>query len=369
MLKLPVRMIILLLFITLSTSVLSQSDSEINVYKIKNIVSLTSEKGFIYIHTPKVGYLRGSYPEQFSVEISKLYRSQNTFNLYGCYIRRGFSFSYVNFDNPIVNGGYLAGYFIEPIYRLSQSLLFTLKGELGLSYLTNPNSLNNSQNLSYSTHINSNIRIGGGFSYYLTNKFVLSANSSFHHASNTAFNHPNLGINWITGSFSILYYPLGNKLPHYVRKKPDNWKNERIKKEISLFFCPAQSYYWTYQFKRNYVAGMDFELIKKVSDINEVTAGIEAYYNDITADQGTVYKNNTAAFQSGVLIGHRLLMNRFLFSQQLGFYLTSFPSYNSEIFFRLGIYYTLFPNWKVGINFKAHGKTADFLDFRLGYTF
>ena len=80
MLKLPVRMIILLLFITLSTSVLSQSDSEINVYKIKNIVSLTSEKGFIYIHTPKVGYLRGSYPEQFSVEISNKF-NDNSFSM------------------------------------------------------------------------------------------------------------------------------------------------------------------------------------------------------------------------------------------------------------------------------------------------
>jgi len=252
------------LFVAVYAGPLAAQTDSLHQTRPIHVFSFRSEKGFILVQSPKLENIRHSYPHQFSVDYSRLFNDSATYQLYGALIRRGFAASYVHYNQSILGEGYLLGYFIEPMFRISSKLYMTLKGELGLSYQSNPyGTANDFQNFSYSTNLNSNMHLAGGFSYFLSKKMAITANAHLHHISNTAFNHPNLGVNWITGSLALSYYPNEFQDARWTRHRPDAWKNEKIRTSIYLFYSPGQSYYQTYQFQRNHAAGIDLELSKK----------------------------------------------------------------------------------------------------------
>ena len=95
----------------------------------------------------------------------------------------------------------------------------------------------------------------------------------------------------------------------------------------------------------------------------------KAYYNNITADAGTKFTNNKSALLGGLFTDHKFLLNQFVFSQNIGIYVTKHSSYNSDVFVKLGMQYKLNNHWQFGFNLKAQADEADFFNMGFMYWF
>jgi hypothetical protein len=78
---------------------------------------------------------------------------------------------------------------------------------------------------------------------------------------------------------------------------------------------------------------------------------------------------NASPVKAGVLAGHAFLLGRFVFSQRLGVYIFDQTPYYDRLYHRWGIDFRINQHIGAGINLQAHRQVADFVDFRLIYTF
>lgn len=90
-------------------------------------------------------------------------------------------------------------------------------------------------------------------------------------------------------------------------------------------------------------------------------------------DNGTGYVleqegDDATPVKAGLAIGHEFLLGKFLFSQQFGVYLSNPNPLHDDVYQRYGLVYRINKSLSAGINLKAHGHVANFLDFRLGFS-
>ena len=70
----------------------------------------------------------------------------------------------------------------------------------------------------------------------------------------------------------------------------------------------------------------------------------------------------------GTLAGIEWLFGRFIFYQQLGYYIYSPVKANNIFYQRYGLNFKINNYFFVGVNIKAHGQDADFMDIRTGFS-
>jgi hypothetical protein len=66
-----------------------------------------------------------------------------------------------------------------------------------------------------------------------------------------------------------------------------------------------------------------------------------------------------------IALGHEFLLGRFLFSQQFGAYVIKARNQPADVYQRYGLMYRISQHFSLGINIKAHGHVANFLDARI----
>jgi hypothetical protein len=183
-------------------------------------------------------------------------------------------------------------------------------------------------------------------------------------------------------------------LPKYTKTKDDSWKVDNgIKKDFSIFLSPKDGYAkitdpsqiynsaaWKQQWKP--LIGGNIQFSKQVSGINALSLGAEAYYDGAVASIKENRGHPSSNMFVGILAGNEFIIGHFLFSQQLGWYVYKNTKYLDTTYYnqnngteiyatpfyqRYGIKYRFTDNWYLGFNLLAHGKTADFFDFRLTY--
>ena len=146
--------------------------------------------------------------------------------------------------------------------------------------------------------------------------------------------------------------------------------------EAAVFYSPKSGYKRDTSAARNFLIGTSVTAIKQISNIDALTAGAEIYYDDgLRSTKEYVVGDTSSNTFAGLLIGHRFLLNRFTFSQELGFYIHKQTKvYNSTyrdlyhtIYHRWGLTYNIKNRWSIGINLLAHKQVADFIDGRLIY--
>ena len=93
-----------------------------------------------------------------------------------------------------------------------------------------------------------------------------------------------------------------------------------------------------------------------MSRINALTAGLE-------------WLHGIDCQKASVAIGNEFLLGRFLFSQQIGVYFYKPYKKGDDIYQRYGLVFRATKWLSLGINLKAHRHVADFIDFRVGYSF
>jgi hypothetical protein len=73
-------------------------------------------------------------------------------------------------------------------------------------------------------------------------------------------------------------------------------------------------------------------------------------------------------WQIPLVDGHEFLLGKFIFSQQIGYYLYKPAPYDRDWFHRWGIMAKVNKHWWAGFNLKAHLQVADFIDVRVIYS-
>ena len=348
----------------------AQSNTVISQPKPENIFAFGTNMGNVLIHTNAVENIRGAKPFGISIEASKQQIDQTSFNKSSAYARFGWQLIYYNFNTPILGNGTIINYFLQPIYRLTNRVQFGFRASIGAAYLNSPyNAETHPENQNYSSQIVPYMHLGAAVGYRISNHLTVELNTNFHHLSNGNLTQPNKGLNYTTTGLSFVYNPANNFLPKYHAIKNRYWLYQKPWVDLGIFYVPPQAYYNKWQVKRHFVVGATAQISKQVGRTNALLIGGEAYFNSISGDDGSKFLNNNSAILGGFFIGHEFLLNRIIFSQNIGLYVTPHPSYNSNMYFRLGLRYKLDSHWQIGANLKAHSDEADFFDMRVLYRF
>lgn len=326
--------------------------------------------GTIFAHSEEVQNTRGARPIGIEAIFSWQRNDAAIYEICNCYPRQGLLLAYYDYDVEILGKSGTVAYFLEPTYRITDRFLFSFKGAGGLSYLSNPyDSETNPGNQSYSRPLSAYLLVGIGAWVQLSDQWWINPSINYQHISNGGTSKPNKGINWPTAGVAVSYQP--DSRPWYTGKRTTEkfWRNYSPRYDFAVLGTMRRGYDDEGERIKFGFGGVALQAGKQVGRISMITLGAEAYYDgELKADIG---KDGLDAspVKAGVLLGHEFLLGRFQFSQRLGVYVFDQTPYYDRIFHRWGLQYRISRNFSAGFNLLAHRHIAEFVDFRLAYTF
>ncbi len=333
-------------------------------------VGLGLQHGFIFAHSVDVQNTKGARPTGIETIFSWQRNDSSTFALCNCYPRQGLLLAYYDYDVGLLGKSGTAAYFLEPTYRIGNRVFLSFKGAAGLSYLTNPyNSISNPGNQSYSTRVSAYLLFGVGSWVRLSERWWLNPSVNYQHISNGGMRKPNKGINWPTAGMAVSYLP--NYRPWYTgtRTTEKYWRNYATRYDGTLFGNMRRGYNAAGNRERYPLFGFALQAGKQVGRLSMLTLGAEAYHDAELQAKLRREGFQASPVKAGLLLGHEFLLGRFLFSQRLGGYVFDQTPYYNRIFHRWGLQYRLNRQFSASFNLLAHRQVAEFVDFRLAYSF
>ena len=318
--------------------------------------------GFVFAHAEEVQNTKGSKPWGIELDLNKQLLKNESWEACNCFPRTGLVISYFNFDNEILGHSINAGWYIEPLLFTAHRINLSLKGVAGLSYLTHPyDETENPQNQSYSMSLSAYLGLGLGINYKVSRKIQSKISIYYNHISNGGLKDPNYGINWPCITLHVFYLFNPGPLPHTRKDLERNYKNQPLRKDLLVYLTQRNGYS---------IWGGSAGVSRQISGMNALT-----FAGEVTADHALENRmkedgNEEKSFvYAGLMVGHEFLMGRFNFSQQIGGYVYNASKYYKAIYQRYGLTYSLSNLFSFGINLKAHGKEANFVDGRIVFSF
>ena len=333
-------------------------------------LGLGLQHGFIFAHSQAVENTKGSRPTGLEAIFSWQRTDSSIFSLCNCYPRKGLLFAYYDYDNAVLERSFTAAYFLEPLYRLGKNSFFSFRGAAGFSYLTNPfDSIKNPFNRSYSMTVNGYLLFGIGAWFRFSGHWWLNPSINYQHISNGGLRDPNKGINWPTAGITVSYQPHKGSYFTGRRSREKFWKGRPPGFNATLFALPRNGENLEGSRQHFMLIGLQLEASKQVGRINNITVGGEIYRDEKLAVTLRRDSLQASPVKAGLLAGHEFILGKFLFSQQLGFYVFDQTPYFDRLYHRWGIQFNISRSWGLGFNLKAHRQVADFIDLRLVYSF
>ena len=345
-------------FITAQNSISNDMVAPSSIYS----VGLGTHYGFVFAHSKEVKNTKGAMPWGIELDFNKQMLRNKSWDNCNCFPRTGLVVSYFNLDNDDLGHSINAAWYIEPFLNPSQRLKVSMKGAAGLSWLTHPyHETKNPENKSYSMSLNAYLGLGLGVNFKISNHIHSKISAYYNHISNGGLKDPNYGINWPTLTVQAFYLINPAPFPAREKKPKTDYKNKPLRKDIILYLTQKNDYA---------IYGGGVAVSKQFSNMNAVTLS-----GEVTSDHALekIMENNKVDEKNyvyaGLLIGHEYLMGRFNFSQQLGVYVYNYNDYYNALYQRYGLTYSFNKIIAMGVNLKAHGKSANFLDARLVVSF
>jgi hypothetical protein len=356
-----------ILFLCLSLKSHSQENPEQQNFR-PLAYGISYYSGSAVVHSEQVSNIENVKLKTVSFEIARQFTDSGCYRISRTYPRKGFAVSYSDMGTSFLGRGLSASYFFEPVFRVGKKLQFQLRGEAGIGYFTSPyDSIKNPLNQNYSMRINTYMHVLAGGGYHIGKKITARLDVNFHHISNGNFRQPNAGLNWRSISLALLYYPESNQLPAYKKLSKIRIRHRRPEMDIGFMFTPRQGYHTKWKVQRQYMAGIFLLVRKQITGISVLTAGTDLYYNRFIEGQDAFPGVSKPDVLSGVHIGHEFILDKMIFSQQYGRYISRRPSFYSPFYHRWGLRFRLNKRMMAGFNMKVHLFTADFIDFRFQY--
>jgi len=327
--------------------------------------------GFIIPHADDLRKISDSNIWGIQVDFSKLNTSFRSWSNCNCYSRLGVSFNFYDYRNPEVLGhSYNLAFFFEPYFNFKGRSRFSMRVGMGLSYLDNVyDESSNPENLFFGSKISGILLVNLNYNYLIKESYQLNFSLNYNHISNAGLKMPNKGMNFPTASIGLDY------IIKPVKLEPQE-KVSGIRKKIILGYGRV---FWSirsvdadsiYSDKDKLMIGIEAGIIKGLSNINGLLAGLEFSYDGSFQEISNRLKENYAPFVLSIHLGNAFVIGRITFTQQMAYYLYKpFPSTSKSFFQRYGIYYRIGKMASVGFSLKAHGHVAEHMDMRLGVEF
>ncbi len=332
-------------------------------------VGLGIQHGFIFPHSQEVQNTKGARPTGLETTLSWQSNDAPTWELCNCFPRKGLLLNYYDFDRAILGKGISAAYFLEPTYRITNTIFFSFKGAAGVSYLTNPfDSVRNPTNQSYSTTISAYLSFGVGAWFRLNDRWWLNPSGNYQHISNGGMKKPNKGINWPTAGLAISYQPRFR--PYYtgIRSKEKIWQNYAARWDIGALGTAKRGSDENGNRIRFPLIGLSLQAAKQVGRLSNVTLGAEIYQDEELRNELNQSMIKASPVKAGMMAGHEFILGKFLFSQRLGYYIFNQEPQSDTLFHRWGLYYRINRHFGAGFNLLAHRQVAEFIDLRIAYS-
>lgn len=356
--------LLIVLILLKSGFIISQENLPKDSVKPKDIYSIGvgSHYGFVFAHSVAVKNTKGSRPWAIEVDLSRQLVNNTAWKDCGCYPRTGLSISYFNLDNKILGHSINVAAYVEPFLSTSHRFNFSMKGAAGVSYLTNPyHEEKNPENMSYSTRISSYLSMGLGLNMKIDQHVSAKISAYYNHISNGGVKEPNKGVNWPAATLHVYYAFNPTPLPQDNINKTKEYKKKPLRKDVFIYASQKTIYL---------ITGGGVNVSKQISGMNAINLGAEVIADYAMKkrmnDEGI---NNNSYKHAGILAGHEFLMGKFIFSQQIGVYVTRRGPYYDALYQRYGLTYSINKHFGIGINLKAHRQVANFFDGRLIYSF
>ncbi len=325
--------------------------------------------GSIFAHSVSVQNTAGSHPLGVELQWMKQKVNRKAFNLCRCYPKQSLLAGAYNLDNSVLGWSAMAAYLLEPSYRISNRLFFSMRGSFGLAYGSDRYDANtNPGNQSYSTTLNTYLLYGIGLQWQFSPRVALQLTGNFQHISNGGLKEPNKGVNWPTAGLHLLRYKKPLQLYRGSRQKDTSWRNLAWRKDLAVFGIGKRRISNNGQSKRLPVVGVTAQVGKQAGVINHFSAGAEWSYDDVIYKSLEEDSIGGSAHKGALMVGHEFLLARFIFSQQLGVYIFKNDPYADPWFHRWGLLYRAGKHTWFGLNLKAHRHVADYIDLRVVYS-
>lgn len=374
--RLPARLWLWVILSVLSTSspAFAQTDSSATESRIKQksllSIGMGLQHGFIFAHSVDVQNTSGARPTGVEAVLSWQRNDSATFALCHCYPRQGLLLAYYDYDVGLLGKSGTAAYFLEPTYRLSERVFFSFKVAGGFSYLTNPyDSMSNPGNQSYSTRLSAYSLVGIGAWVRLSEQWWLNPGLNYQHISNGGTRKPNKGINWPTAGIAVSYQPSSRPWYTGTRTTEKYWRNFSNRYDVALLGTMRRGYNDAGDRIKYALGGLALQAGKQVGRLSMITLGAEAYYDEELRVELRKDDLQSSPIKAGLMLGHEFLLGRFQFSQRIGVYAFDQTPYYDRIFHRWGLQYRINRHFSAGFHLLAHRQVAEFVDFRLAYTF
>ncbi len=331
------------------------------------LVGLKIHKGTVLIHSRELRPIEDSYPTGIELDLAWHKISQKAWESCMCYPKLGIALTYWGYDNKEILGQGITGlFYFEPVFNTSGRVNYSLRAGLGLSYQNSPyDPVSNPDNLSYSTYLAFPLQLGGTVHFKIKSRWLLNGSLIYNHFSNGGVRQPNKGINWPSVGVGMAYY-----LKEFEFKKRANshWRDKGSPQKRLDF-----TFFMAYEEPRDNLfllsPGLEIKWSRQFARVSAYTLGGEIMYDNATGYVLERSEDNSSPEKAGLAVGHEFLLGKFVFSQQFGFYLINPNPIHSDVYQRYGLVYRINKTLSTGINLKAHGHVANFLDFRAGISF
>lgn len=335
------------------------------------VVGIRTHYGFIIPHSRAIAAISNSNPFGIELNINKLLIKSTSWQKCYCESQAGLSLSYFNFNQPTILGNAFSGaVYFEPFIAARKKIFYSVRGSLGLSYLSRVYDVqNNPENQFFSMPVSFLLGVTFNAYYRLNNHTLLNLALNYNHISNGGFKQPNKGMNFPTIGLGIDYSWQFMSIPSRANfvKPPIN---KLLRKQIWAFgslktvnepdSLPSQ---------HAAIYGFAANVGKQIGRYHALNIGAEFTADGFAKITIARQKQNKDYHQLTVFAGHELLLGKFIFSQQIGVYLYN-PFHSTDVIYqRYGLAYQLYKHLLIGATLKAHRQTADVFDIRVGWLF
>jgi hypothetical protein len=325
--------------------------------------------GFVIVHSKDVAFTKGSRPLGIELGASWQRNDSQSVNICNCYPKKGVVFNYYNMGNEHLGKLFSAAYFLEPVYRINRSMMFSFKAVVGLVYGTNPyDSILNPINHAYSLPVSAYLMLGAGIYFRINDHLSLNTSLNFNHASNGGMKLPNKGIDWPTAGLTLNYQMHAVNYYSGKRSKSKDWKTNSIRWDAGLFGIVNKQLDENHNERFFPLIGVEFSGSRQIGNLNALNLGTEIFYDPGHAMEVKVNQAVIAnPVRAGVLFGHEFLLGKFIFSQKLGYYYFSEMPYE-RFYHRWALGYRITRHWGAGFSLLAHKQVADFFNVKVTYS-
>ncbi len=339
------------------------------------IIGARAHYAFIIQHTPKLkDEITQSKPWSVEVDLNWHLRRRSVWDYCYCYPRTGISVMYTDFALPRVLGSAVSIYpFIEPFIRPEKRLNFAIRFGIGPAFMTKPyDDVTNPDNLFFSSTLSFVALLNFSANYRITDQLSFRLAGNYNHISNSGYREPNLGINFPSVNAGFDY---SLKTTEFEDREKDpgvvlNPKKNRVDFVGLISAKPTrpgkkEKRYPVYGLTTTYsrVVGRIFALTACAEWVNDLSLKEKIREDNIVDESGDYPDHN----RIGALAGVEWLFGRFIFYQQFGCYLYAPVEAKNKLYQRYGLNFKITNHIYTGLNIKAHGQDADFMDLRVGF--